>query len=35
MTLVLALLLFSGFFLGFIGFIRFCEWVLGRREVTS
>lgn len=35
MTLILALALFIAFFLGLIAFIRFCDWVLSRREITS
>jgi hypothetical protein len=35
MTMLLALGLFIAFFIGLLGFIRFCEWVLSRREVTS
>jgi hypothetical protein len=35
MTILLALALFSAFFLIFIGFIRFCNWVVSRREVAS
>lgn len=32
---ILAILLFSGFFISFILFIKFCQWVLSRREITS
>jgi hypothetical protein len=35
MTPILALALFVAFFLSFLGFVRFCDWVLSRREVTS
>lgn len=35
MTIMLALLLFIVSFIGFMAFIRFCDWVLSRREITS
>lgn len=35
MTRVFALSLFIASFLGFIGFVSFCDWVLKRREITS
>lgn len=35
MLTIVALLLLVGFFALFFGFIRFCQWVLSRREVTS
>jgi len=35
MNLILALALFILFFLSLIAFIKFCDWVLSRREITS
>ena len=35
MQMIFALLLFTAFFAGFLGFIHFCAWVLSRREMTS
>ena len=35
MTILLAIALFTAFFLGFLAFIGFCGWVLSRREITS
>lgn len=35
MLTLLVILMLIGFFLLFAGFIRFCEWVLSRREVNA
>lgn len=35
MLALVATLLFISFYILFLGFIRFCEWVLSRREATS
>lgn len=35
MNILLAPLLFIVIFIGFMVFVRFCEWVLSRREITS
>jgi hypothetical protein len=35
MTIIFALAVFITFFLGLIAFIKFCDWILSRREITS
>jgi len=35
MVLIAALALFILLMMAFLGFIRFCEWILSRREIMS